>query len=149
MKVVRKHLKLVALLLSVVFLLQSCKIYQTKTVMVDEAIQSSRRVKVITYRNDIYKFEQLTIEDGKLYGITKKKSFTAKKLSFQNQMEIDNSNYVKILLPDNIVKDIHLQNKTMSIVVPIAIPLVIIIGVLAIIQPGNGINEDASFDWMP
>ena len=137
MKTIRKHLKLIALFLSVVFLLQSCKVYQAKTVMLDEAIQSSGRVKVNSYRNDKYKFEQLIIEDGKLYGITKKKSLTAKKLSFQNHKEIDNSNDVKILLPDNIGKDIHLQNKTMSTVVSIAIPLLIIIGVLAIIQPGN------------
>jgi hypothetical protein len=149
MKTIRKHLKLIALLLSVVFLLQSCKVYQTKTVMVDEAIQSSGRVKVNSFRNDTYKFDKLGLEDGKLYGITKKKSLTAKKLSFQNHKDINNSKYLKILLPDNIVKEIHLQNKTMSTVVSIAIPLIIIIGVLAIIQPGNVGGGSLGGSWIP
>ncbi|WP_372794674.1 hypothetical protein [Lutibacter sp.] len=144
MKAIRKHLKIVTLFFSFTFLLQSCKVYHTKTVTVDEAILSSKRVKVNTYRNDTYKFEELRKDDGKLYGITKKKSGTAKDLSFQGYEEDDNSKYVKILLPDTIVKEVYLQNKTMSTVVSIAVPLLIIIGLAAIIQPGNVIS--GSFD---
>ena len=144
MKTIRKHLKLIALFFSFTFLLQSCKVYQTKTVTVDEAIQSSKRVKINTFRNDTYKFEELRKDDGKLYGITKKKSGTAKDLSFQGYEENANSKYVKILLPDTIVKEVYLQNKTMSTVISIAVPLLIIIGVLAIIQPGDVIS--GSFD---
>jgi len=137
MKAIRKYLKLIILFFSFTFLLQSCKVYHTKTVTVDDAILSSKRVKINSFRNDTYKFDELGIEEGKLYGLTKKKSLTAKKLSFQNYKVIDNSNYVKIWLPNSIVKDIHPQNNTMSTVVSIGFPLLIIIGALAIIQPGN------------
>ena len=130
MKILRKHLKLISLFLSFTFLLQSCKVYQSRTVSADEASQSNKRIKVNSIRNDTYKFEELRKEDDKLYGIVKKKSSTAKHLSFQSYEEIDNGKYVKILLPDNIVKEIHLQNKTMSTVLNIAIPFLIIIGIM-------------------
>ncbi|TDJ04808.1 MAG: hypothetical protein E2O67_06175 [Deltaproteobacteria bacterium] len=61
------------LILSSIFLLQSCKIYRKKTATNDEAVEFDRGVKVITQDDKTYKFKRFIKEDGQLFGLTKKK----------------------------------------------------------------------------
>ena len=69
MKLHYKHLKLVALLLFVTFLVSSCKVYHSGTVSVDEAVSSFKEVKVKSYDNETYRFKRLGKRNGKLYGV--------------------------------------------------------------------------------
>ena len=128
MKKTRLNLKLITLLLSSALLFQSCKVYEGKTVTVDEALQFPGRVKIKTINNDTYKFENLKKEEGQLYGIAKKKSKTSKDLLDKIINENSNNKYVKILLTEELVQEIHLQNKTISTILT-----VIGIGVVSII----------------
>ena len=130
MKPLDKHLKPIALFLALIFLVSSCRVYHSKTVSVDEAVQSSKRIKVNSYNNEIFKFKQFQKEDGRLYGITRKNSYTAKKLSHQILGENIDRKYVNILLPDTLLKEIHLHDKTLSILIPVMIPISIIVGIL-------------------
>ncbi|SNR82365.1 hypothetical protein [Lutibacter flavus] len=107
----KSNLKLIALVLSMVLLLQSCKAYQNKTVTTEDALLTSKGIKVKTFNNETYQFESLRKEDGKLYGIAKRKSETAKKLIDRIIVDNPSSKFVKILLPDDFVKEIHLQRK--------------------------------------
>ena len=145
MKTVRNHLKLISLLLSFTFILQSCKVYQSKTVTVDEAVQSKNRVKIISNRNETYKFKVLQKENDQLFGVTKKNSSTAKNLTFQKFENTGNSKNVKFLLPYSIVKEIHLQNKTLSTIITIAIPVVIVVTTIYII--GSSLNSIDYGNW--
>lgn len=56
-------------------------------------------------------------------GVTNKKSSTAKKLFDQITFTDSNNKFVKILLSEDLIKEIHLKNMTMSTVVQIAISI--------------------------
>ena len=106
------NVKLTCLILSSIFLLQSCKIYRKKTATTDEAIEFHRGVKVVTSNDKTYKFKKLIKEDEQLFGLTKKNSKIAKELSHLiSEDEPQKKGYVKINLSDDFIKEIHLLNR--------------------------------------
>jgi len=132
MKTIRKHLKVLSLLMSLTILLESCVAYHSSSSSIDEAIQSNDKVKLASETEDTYVFQQLQRENGNIYGITKRKSVTADLLSAQIVEDTKDQKNVKILLRNDQLNNIHLQNKTMSTLGTIGIPLVVI-GVIVII----------------
>ena len=132
MKTIRKHLKLVSMLLSITIFMQSCVTYHSSTANIDEAVQSNDKIKLVSSTNDTYIFQELQRENGNIYGITKRNSITAKALSAQILEDTKDKKNVKILLTNEQLNNIHLQNKTMSTLATIGIPLVVV-GVIAII----------------
>ena len=131
MKTIRKHLKLVSMLLSLTIFMQSCVTYHSSTASIDEAVQSNDKIKLIS-ATDPYVFKELIRENGNIYGITKRKSVTADLLSAQIVEDTKDQKNVKILLRNDQLNNIHLQNKTMSTLSTIALPFVIV-GVIVII----------------
>ena len=129
MKTIRKHLKLVSMLLSLTILVQSCVAYHSSTASIDEAIQSNDKIK-LEATEDTYEFQELQRENGNIYGITKKKSVTADLLSAQIVEDTKDQKNVKILLRNDQLNNIHLQNKTMSTLGTIAIPVVIMTAIV-------------------
>ena len=127
MKTLGHHLKWITITLSMLLVFQSCKVYQSKTVTVNEAILSTERVKVNNFNNESYKFESLYKENEQLYGYTKIESRTAKKLT--EQIVEVNVKFVKILLSEKTIKEYHLQDKTLSTVLSVAIPVAVVIGI--------------------
>ena len=109
---ITSNFKLIAIVLSVTFLLQSCKTYQSKSSTVEDAILSQKQVKVKTADNKSYIFESVQMEGDQLIGVAKRKSKTAKELVSQIITENPDSKFVKIQLPDNFVNEIHLGNNT-------------------------------------
>ncbi len=133
MKTLRLYLKKISIFFMFLITLQSCVVYHSKIATVDEAIQSDDKIKVITDSNDIYKLHKLKKEDGQIYGVVKKGSETASKLSDQGLIKYSDNKYETILLTESTINEIHLKNKTLSTVLTIAIPAVGVVGVLAII----------------
>lgn len=145
MKKIRLHLKFIALVLISIMTLPSCSVYYTETASVDEALLSDNKVKIITTTNDIYKFEKLQTEDDQVYGVTRKKSSTAKKFSNEIVSIDSDSKFVKISLEEIIINEIHLKNKGASTAVNVVIP-VVIVGVLV----GVGVHSANNItvgDW--
>ncbi len=131
MKTIRKHLKMLSLIMSLTILVQSCVAYHSSAASIDEAVQSNGKIK-LKATEDTYVFQELQRENGNIYGITKRKSVTADLLSSQIVADTKDQKNVKILLRDDQLNNIHLQNKTMSTLATIGIPLVVM-GVIAII----------------
>jgi len=131
------NLKWIAITLASLLLFQSCKVYHGKTATVDEVVQSQKRVKVNNYSDETYIFKSLQMEDKKLYGITKKNSQTAKKLKEQIVEEKISGKFVKILLPEETIKEFRLQNKTLSAIFTIAIPIVLVLGLVGLFGLGG------------
>lgn len=129
MKTIRKHLKMISLLLSLTILAQSCVAYHSSTASIDEAIQSNNKIK-LEATEDTYEFQELQRENGNIYGITKRKSVTADLLSAQIVEDTKDQKNVKILLRNDQLNNIHLQNKTMSTLGTIAIPVVIVTAIV-------------------
>ncbi len=59
---------------------QSCKVYDTDAVPELEAVESAKKVMVITNDGNTYKFEKLVIDEEQLVGLSKPKSKEAKNL---------------------------------------------------------------------
>jgi len=134
------NIKWIAIVLSALLLLQSCKVYHKNTSTVDEVVLSQNRVLVkYNHINKIYHFERIERENDILYGITTRNSPTAKKLFDQVVEENMNGKYVKIILPEKNIEEYRLQNKTASTIVTIltiAIPTVIT-GILVVSAIAN------------
>ena len=142
MKTLRLYLKKISIFFMFLITLQSCVVYHSKTATVDEAIQSDDKIKVITDSNDIYKLHKLKKEDGQIYGVVKKGSETAKRLSDQGLIKYSDSKYETILLTENTINEVHLKNKTLSTVLSVAIPVVGVVAIFAILY------NSMSFDVM-
>ena len=68
MKNLNKSLKVIALFLSGLILLQSCSTYKTP-VSLEKAAQEEKAVKVISIDDDTYKYKYIVYEDGQFYGV--------------------------------------------------------------------------------
>jgi len=118
-KPLRKHLKRIALLLSVAVMLHSCNIYKSRVSTVEEAVESKRRVKIKSETHPTYKFKQLISDGEKLYGVARNKTRTAKILKDQIVSEANNPTFVQIELNEHLLGEIHLYNHALSILMPI------------------------------
>ena len=126
------NLKWIAISLSALMLMQSCRVYDKTTSTVDEALISTSRIKAKTFVDVTYEFDDLIREDGKLYGITKRNTSTAKKLTHQIVDDNLGDRLVKIVVLENTIKSYHLFNKSKSTFASILLPvsiLVVIIGI--------------------
>ncbi len=129
MKAIGRNLKKTTVVLIVLMSLQSCSVYYAQTASIDEAINSSDKVKIKSPDYDVYKFEKIMKVEQDIYGLAKKKSSTAKELNNQIIWNKSDSKNVSILLTDKNISSIHLKNKSGSTIATIAIP-VVAIGVL-------------------
>jgi hypothetical protein len=105
----QKQFKLVALILGILILFQGCSVYHKGTRTLVQAVQEQKRVKITTLDNRTMHFKKVVYKDGKYYGVKKLKDSRK-----------------DIWLFENDIKELKVENKTMSIVVsslPITIPL--------------------------
>lgn len=68
MKEIKKGLKVIAIFLSGLILLQSCSAYKIPVIL-QQAAQEEKAVKVITDDDDSYKYKYIVYEDGQFYGV--------------------------------------------------------------------------------
>ncbi len=68
MKKIKKRLKVIALFLSGLILLQSCSTYKT-SITLEQAAQQEKAVKIITVDEETYKYKYIVYEDGQFYGV--------------------------------------------------------------------------------
>ena len=102
------NLKGIAITLSVLMLLQSCKVYHSKTATIDEVIESQKRVKVKSYNGEIYRFDKLHRENDQIFGIAKtKRQERLRNYAKQfGQGEVSGKE-VKFSIPDNAIKEYY------------------------------------------
>ena len=120
MKTVKKQFRLISLLLTLLILFQSCRVYHRDSVSLNQAVKEEKRVKIKTVDNKTLKFKKIIYDDGEYYGI--------KPSTFMDTI-------YKIPLDQNKLQSIRLHNKTWSIIYGVGISIVIIIiGVLMIVS---------------
>jgi hypothetical protein len=64
-------MRLTAFFMVFIMLLQSCTIYKTAPISIDQAIQNQSEVKIHTLNNDTYRFTAIEDIDGNYFGINK------------------------------------------------------------------------------
>ena len=111
MKTIKIHLKIVAFLISSMVLLQGCTVYKSTTVTLDEASKSQTKAKVVTTDNETLWFKRIDLIDGKYIGVRNK-------VSKLEDMVLDKNN----------INSIKVQNKTVSTILNVVIPVVAVGG---------------------
>lgn len=119
-----------AIAMSILF--QSCKVYHTQNVTINEAVSSEKKVKVVLLNNEKYAFCKLIYKQEQLYGITKINSAAATSLDTLMVGCTVDGKVAKIKLNENTIKEIYLYNKTLSRVISIAGPIVIVVVIVII-----------------
>ena len=127
MKTIKKQFKSVALILSILILLQGCTVYKSVPVSLEHAAQNETKVKVTTKNNEKFKFKRIGVEDGNYYGVKKVKG-----------------NIVKVPLDANYVNNVKLKDKTLSTILTIALPIAIIVGLGLIFQDTYNLDFSGS-----
>lgn len=138
MKTTNSNLQLLAVLLSIVLVFQSCKVYHSETATIEDASRFTDNIKVVSATNEIYKFESLQKEEGEIYAIVDENSKTAKKLSNQIVEMKHPKGLVKIHLLEENIKEIYLQNRTMSVVGNVTIVIGSLLGLILLIYAIGG-----------
>lgn len=106
-------MKKLSFLLALLVLLQACSAYHSRSVSAEEAVAAEKKVKVITAGQQKYKFKRLEQQDGRLLGITRLGSPTAKKLvGMPNKID---GKYLEVDLSNVEIDKIRLLNKSGSI----------------------------------
>jgi len=130
MKFSKPLLKIISIFLTIIFLLQSCKVYDSKTITIKEAVQFESKVKLKLNDNEPYYFKKLVIENNKLFGISSFEASTTEYLDILGFEIMKDGKYSKILLPENLVKEIHQHNKKTSLIVTVLTGIIIISAVI-------------------
>ena len=123
MKTIKKQLKSIALILSVLILFQGCTVYKSTPITIEQATKEEQKVKILTKNNVKLKFKRIVVENEKLYGVRK----------------VDGID-VNLVLDRNSIDTIRAKDKTLSTILSIGIPVIIIVGLTAIAASSIGIG---------
>jgi len=104
-----KKFKTIALILSMLILLQGCTAYKSASVSLEQAVLAQTKVKLETKSGEKLKFIRIGVENGNYYGVKKVKG-----------------NIVKVPLETNYIKSVKLKDEFQSTVTAISITLIII-----------------------
>jgi uncharacterized protein YpmB len=109
MKTAQKNIGNIAVLFLAILLLQGCVVYHNTSVGMEEAVSAATRVKIKAADDKKVKLKKVVLEDGQYYGIK------------NNRGEL-----VRIPLDEKRISSVHLKNKTLSTIINIGVPAVII-----------------------
>lgn len=143
MKKQGKQSRLISLLFITTMLIQSCSIYHTKTASVAEASSFGRKVKIETTDGNTYILKELEQDEGKLMGVARLRSRAAKRFYQQALEEGSKTRIVRFMVPEEVIREVHLKNYPLSTVGTILLSAIAVFGVLAII--GGIIMDDFTF----
>ena len=127
MKTIKKKIKYLPIALGMMILFQGCTVYKKQSVTMQEAAQQQVKTKVKTVNGNLF-FKYITIENNQYFGIKKSKG------------EIE-----KTRLDSDYIEKIQLNNKTLSILITIVVPLGVIVGVAAILLKDYPIKSGEGF----
>ncbi len=137
MKTFRKKIQFISRLLILICFFQSCSVYHSKTVSADKAAESNKKLKLTTATDKVYKFRQLERDNTGIYGIAKKRSKAAKNIAGHIVESNYEGEFVKIAIPENLIKNIRLKNNTLSVVLTSASVMVLLLPIIGDRGPGS------------
>ncbi|MFC2147948.1 hypothetical protein ACFLR9_05205 [Bacteroidota bacterium] len=109
MKTWKNKFAIIAYYFAITIFFQGCVVYHNTPVTLEQATKEITRAKVKTTKDETYRFKHIGFEDGMFYGLKKTQG-----------------EYVRIPLDSNEISKIVLQNKTLSTILTISIPVVIL-----------------------
>ena len=127
MKTIKNQIKGFSLFLSILVVFQSCTVYKSKPVTLEQAAKKEIKTKVETNNGVKIKFKHIGFEDGSYYGLKKNKD--------------------RMALNEKHINNIKIKDKALSTIVTIVLPVAIIVGVGALIfKDGFVWKDDTTID---
>ena len=120
MKTIKIHLKIVAIFFSTLILLQGCTVYKSANVTLEEAVRAETVVRVKTNENKTVKYDRVSLENNKYYGL----------LQFRGEQ-------VKTLINEVDIERVQIKDKTWTALLTFVAPIVLIGGFIGI-SASNG-----------
>ena len=116
MKAIAKSLNVVALFFATLMFLQSCVVYKSANVTVEEASKSNTKIRIKTYDNQTLKYDNIEVVNNEIIGVKVNK----------------NSRRITVIEKDNIEK-IQLKDKTTSTILTVGILVTAIVVMFGLI----------------
>ena len=117
-KTIKLHFRIITLFFSILIFFQGCTVYKSANVTLEQAVIADTKVKIKTNDNRTLKFKRIAFEDGSYYGINE----TYKDDPFEQK----NKALIKTHIDVEYIENMRIKNKTMSIILPLAIPIVLL-----------------------
>lgn len=111
MRAMKRNLKLGVRLIFFLFLFQSCTVYYGYTSSAEEAVTTSKKVKIKIPGEDSYVYKRLKRIDYRIYGITRPKSGTARRMQSQVVNNAYEGKYALVELSNDELDHIHIMNE--------------------------------------
>lgn len=112
---------MISYLLTLLILSQSCTIYRSTNISLDEAVETEGKVRVKTTSDRNYVFRRIEKDQSVTYGIAGKNSKAGKELAQHILPESVMNTRVKIRLEEIPINEINPKNKTLSELLPLMI----------------------------
>ena len=109
MKTIKKQIKSLTFIFSMLILFQSCTAYKAMPISLEKASNIESKVKVVTKTNQPLKFKRIAFENGNYFGLKKQKGVIT-----------------KVPLNEKWIKEIKEKDKTKSAILTIVFPIVFI-----------------------
>ena len=126
MKKMILNIKWAANLLSFLILLQSCTIYHKYTSSAQEAADTSLKVKIKIPGEETYVYKRLKIIDDEIYGLTRPKSTTARRMQNQVVDKAYEGKFALVELNDDELQHIHMTNAKATLTTLIVLDAVLL-----------------------
>ncbi|MBC2838841.1 hypothetical protein [Robiginitalea sp. SC105] len=129
MNATSKWFKAIARILAVLLLFQSCVVYHRTPTTLEKAAREQIKTKVASTGGETYRFDYITYEDGKYYGVNR-----------------SSGEWLKTPLDQTVITQAYLKNKrasTWATLATISVPVIAI--ALAIIIPTLPWGNDPIF----
>lgn len=141
MKSSTKHFRFLSSILCLIFLIQSCSIYRTESISLQQAEELNKDVRITTKNGDKLKFKSIEEEGGDYFGLTRLKSKTSKELQKMGLIGRETGKLYAFGLETLNIQKIQEKNKTVSTLGTVGLVITgifVIILIVAAISFGNG-----------
>ncbi len=116
----KKQLRPIAWLMAIAMIIQSCTVYKSTPLNLEQAVQKESKVRITTNSNKTFVYKKIVIDEGKYYGVERIKG---KKIN--------------IPINEDLVKSIQIRNESLSALLSVGIPIAVIVGI-SVINAADG-----------
>ncbi|GGD47620.1 hypothetical protein [Muriicola marianensis] len=128
MKKIKKRLKVIALFLSGLILLQSCVVYHKTPTTLQRASQEQLKTKITNTNGERFKYQYVSYEDGVYYGVNE-----------------ESGKFIKTPLDEEYITEVLTKNKKASTWLTVGLisapVLFLIVGLIIIESEGVGVES--------
>lgn len=121
MKSINQHLKIVSFFFVVLMLFQSCTVYKSASVTLEEAVKVDTKVRVVKTNGEKVKYLRIEVlDDGRFYGVKRV-----------------NEEYYNLLIQQDEILRLNLKNRQTSTILNTTIPILLFVGLVLLALDGG------------